>query len=76
MPYTEYVLHDLDQEAKEKPQTYRSERLAVAYGLISTPPGRTSRIKKNLRICGECHNFIKKLSSIENREIIVRDKTT
>ncbi|KAH9692762.1 Octanoyltransferase LIP2p [Citrus sinensis] len=72
----EYVLHDLDQEAKEKPQTCRSERLAVAYGLISTPPGRTSRIKKNLRICGECHNFIKKLSSIENREIIVRDKTT
>lgn len=73
MPYTEYVLHDLDQEAKEKALTCRSERLAVAYGLISIPPSRTLRIIKNLRICGDWHNFIKKLSSIENREIIIRD---
>lgn len=53
---------------------YHSERLAIAYGLISTPPGTTLRIIKNLRICGDCHNFVKILTSIENREIIVRDK--
>lgn len=70
---TRYVLHDLDQEAKEKSLLYHSERLAIAYGLISTPPGTTLRIIKNLRICGDCHNFIKILSNIEKREIIVRD---
>ncbi|KAL5777909.1 hypothetical protein ACOSP7_010835 [Xanthoceras sorbifolium] len=73
VPDTKYVLHDLDQEAKEKALMYHSERLAIAYGLISTPPGTTLRIIKNLRICGDCHNFVKILSSIENREIIVRD---
>lgn len=70
---TGFVSHDLDQEAKEKALLYHSEKLAVAYGLISTPPGTTIRIIKNLRICGDCHSFIKILSNIEKREIIVRD---
>lgn len=73
VPDTRYVLHDLDHEAKERALLYHSERLAIAYGLISTPPGTTLRIIKNLRICGDCHNFIKILSSFEKREFIVRD---
>ncbi|KAL0314745.1 UNVERIFIED_CONTAM: Pentatricopeptide repeat-containing protein, mitochondrial [Sesamum angustifolium] len=73
VPDTRYVLHDLDQEAKERALLYHSERLAIAYGLISTSPGTTLRIIKNLRICGDCHNFIKILSSFEKREFIVRD---
>ncbi|GER37616.1 pentatricopeptide repeat-containing protein [Striga asiatica] len=70
---TRYVLHDTDQEAKERALLYHSERLAIAYGLISTAPGTTLRIIKKLRICGDCHNFIKILSSFEKREFIVRD---
>ncbi|KAG8377706.1 hypothetical protein BUALT_Bualt08G0060700 [Buddleja alternifolia] len=73
VPDTRFVVHDLDQEAKEKSLLYHSERLAIAYGLISTPPGSTLRIIKNLRICGDCHNFIKILSSFEKRVFIVRD---
>ncbi|KAF8406378.1 hypothetical protein HHK36_008465 [Tetracentron sinense] len=73
VPDTRYVLHDIDQESKEKALLYHSERLAIAYGLISTAPGTTLRIIKNLRICGDCHNFIKVLSKIVEREIIVRD---
>lgn len=73
VPDTRFVLHDLDQEAKEKALFYHSERLAIAYGLINTSPGTTLRIMKNLRICGDCHNFIKILSKIEDREFIVRD---
>ncbi|KAK6938764.1 DYW domain [Dillenia turbinata] len=73
VPDTRYVLHDLDEEAKEKALLYHSERLAIAFGLISTAPGTTLRIFKNLRICGDCHNFVKVLSSIEDREFIVRD---
>ncbi|KAK9129983.1 hypothetical protein Sjap_010470 [Stephania japonica] len=73
VPDTKYVVHDIDQEAKEKALMHHSERLAIAYGLISTPPGTTLRIMKNLRICGDCHNAIKFISKIEERQIIVRD---
>ncbi|CAD5314865.1 unnamed protein product [Arabidopsis thaliana] len=73
VPETKYVLHDIDEEAKEKALMHHSERLAIAFGIINTPPGTTIRVMKNLRICGDCHNFIKILSSIEDREIIVRD---
>ncbi|GAB4838931.1 hypothetical protein Ancab_028466 [Ancistrocladus abbreviatus] len=73
VPDTRYVLHDIDQEAKEKALLYHSERLAIAYGLISTPPRTPLRIIKNLRICGDCHNAIKIMSKIVGRELIVRD---
>ncbi|KAL9440825.1 hypothetical protein AB3S75_019489 [Citrus x aurantiifolia] len=73
VPDTRYVLHDIDEEAKEKALQYHSERLAIAYGLISTPPRMPLRIIKNLRICGDCHNAIKIMSKIVGRELIVRD---
>lgn len=73
VPDTRYVLHDIDQEAKEQALMYHSERLAIAYGLISTPARTTLRIIKNLRVCGDCHNAIKIMSKIVGRELIVRD---
>lgn len=73
VPDTRYVLHDIDQEAKEQALLYHSERLAIAYGLISTPARTSLRIIKNLRVCGDCHNAIKIMSKIVGRELIVRD---
>ncbi|KAF7142566.1 hypothetical protein RHSIM_Rhsim05G0083700 [Rhododendron simsii] len=73
VPDTRYVLHDIDQEAKEQALQYHSERLAIAYGLISTPARTPLRIIKNLRVCGDCHNAIKIMSRIVGRELIVRD---
>ncbi|XP_021275450.1 pentatricopeptide repeat-containing protein At2g15690-like [Herrania umbratica] len=73
VPDTRYVLHDIDQKAKEQALQYHSERLAIAYGLISTPARTPLRIIKNLRICGDCHNAIKIMSKIVGRELIVRD---
>lgn len=73
VPDTRYVLHDIDEEEKEKALQYHSERLAIAYGLISTPSRTTLRIIKNLRICGDCHNAIKIMSKVVGRELIVRD---
>lgn len=73
VPDTRYVLHDIDQEAKEQALMYHSERLAIAYGLISTPARTPLRIIKNLRVCGDCHNAIKIMSRIVGRELIVRD---
>ncbi|KAI8570694.1 hypothetical protein RHMOL_Rhmol01G0055600 [Rhododendron molle] len=73
VPDTRFVLHDIDQEAKEQALLYHSERLAIAYGLISTPARMPLRIIKNLRVCGDCHNAIKIMSRIVGRELIVRD---
>ncbi|XXG41625.1 hypothetical protein AAC387_Pa01g2056 [Persea americana] len=58
---------------KENNVESHSEKLAIAFGIINTSPGTTLRISKNLRICGDCHNFTKSVSKITNREIIMRD---
>lgn len=71
---TSYVLHDLGEEEKENALCYHSEKLAVAFGLISTSEGASIQVFKNLRICGDCHVVIKLISKIYNREIIVRDR--
>ncbi|XP_027349168.1 pentatricopeptide repeat-containing protein At3g12770 [Abrus precatorius] len=73
IPHTESVLHDLNYEEKEENLSFHSERIAVAYGLISTAPGTTLRITKNLRACVNCHSAIKIISKLVEREIIVRD---
>ncbi|XP_020591164.1 pentatricopeptide repeat-containing protein At3g49710 [Phalaenopsis equestris] len=52
---------------------HHSEKLAVAFGLISTADGTPILVMKNLRICGDCHNAIKFISKIAGREITVRD---
>lgn len=49
------------------------ERLAIAFGVISTRPGTPIRITKNLRVCGDCHIATKFISKIVMREIIMRD---
>nr|KYP50754.1 Pentatricopeptide repeat-containing protein At3g12770 family [Cajanus cajan] len=73
VPHTESVLHDLNYEEKEENLSFHSERIAVAFGLISTAPGTTLRITKNLRACVNCHSAIKLISKLVEREIIVRD---
>ncbi|XP_057458218.1 pentatricopeptide repeat-containing protein At2g27610 [Lotus japonicus] len=72
-PDTNYVFHDIEDEQKETILSHHSERLAIAFGLISTHPGIPIHIGKNLRVCGDCHNFIKLVSQVEQRYIVVRD---
>ena len=50
-----------------------SERLALGFGLISTPKGITIRVMKNLRMCKDCHEAFKLISDIVERELVVRD---
>ncbi|KAJ9675446.1 hypothetical protein PVL29_024390 [Vitis rotundifolia] len=71
---TGLVLHDIGEEDKENALCHHSEKLAVAFGLISTSEGTPIRVNKNLRICGDCHVVIKLISKIYDREIIVRDR--
>ncbi|KAG7034173.1 Pentatricopeptide repeat-containing protein, partial [Cucurbita argyrosperma subsp. argyrosperma] len=75
IPDTESVLHDLEEEVKEQILRYHSEKLAIAFGLLSTPENTVLRIMKNLRVCNDCHSAIKFISKLVGREIIVRDAT-
>ncbi|KAK4409745.1 Pentatricopeptide repeat-containing protein [Sesamum angolense] len=75
VPHTNYVLHDVEEEQKEQNLSYHSEKLAVAFGIISTPAGAPIKVFKNLRTCVDCHTAIKFISSIAERKIIVRDSS-
>ncbi|KAK4804293.1 hypothetical protein SAY86_004110 [Trapa natans] len=72
-PDAKLVMHDVEQEEGEKFVGFHSEKIAVAYGLMNTGSGMPVRVMKNLRICTDCHNFIKSASQHFGREIIVRD---
>ncbi|PKA50109.1 Pentatricopeptide repeat-containing protein [Apostasia shenzhenica] len=73
VPHTDSALHDLSPEEMEESLCNHSERIAIAYGLISTTPGTTLRITKNLRACVNCHSATKFISKLVKREIVVRD---
>lgn len=73
VPQTNIVLHDLDEEEKERIVLGHSGKLAVAFGLINTAKGETIRITNNLRLCEDCHAFTKLISKFANREILLRD---
>jgi pentatricopeptide repeat protein len=72
-PNTESVLHELSEEEKIEVLRGHSEKLAISFGLLKTTKGATLRICKNLRICVDCHNVAKLISSAVEREIVVRD---
>ncbi|KAJ7518408.1 hypothetical protein O6H91_21G067500 [Diphasiastrum complanatum] len=73
VPDLNLVLHDVEGEQKEDMILYHSEKLAIAFGLISLPQEIPIRIVKNLRVCADCHTAIKFISRVVDREIFVRD---
>ncbi|KAF6134522.1 hypothetical protein GIB67_028543 [Kingdonia uniflora] len=68
-------LHNFGKEEKGNALSYHSEKLAIAFGVLATPPGTTIRVAKNLRICIDCHNFAKVVSSVYKREVVIRDRS-
>ncbi|XP_068321856.1 pentatricopeptide repeat-containing protein At5g48910-like [Pyrus communis] len=73
-PNTTPVLLNMDEEEKQSALRCHSEKIATAFGLISTAAQTTLRIVKNLRICEDCHSSIKLISKIYKRKIVVRDR--
>ncbi|KAI3729401.1 hypothetical protein L6452_18058 [Arctium lappa] len=69
---TEDDVSDILPERREQLLDH-SERLAIAYGLISTDKGSPITIFKNLRACKDCHEFAKHVSMVTGQEIVVRD---
>ncbi|WZZ01875.1 hypothetical protein YC2023_074203 [Brassica napus] len=73
VPETNFVLQDLEGEQMEDSLRHHSEKLALTFGLMTLPLGKVIRIRKNLRICGDCHVFFKLASKLENRSVVIRD---
>ncbi|XP_057951899.1 pentatricopeptide repeat-containing protein At2g03880, mitochondrial [Malania oleifera] len=73
VPDTNFVLQDLEGEQKEDSLQCHSEKLAIVFGMMSLPRDKTVRIKKNIRICGDCHVFAKLVAKMERRYIVIRD---
>ncbi|XP_015578666.2 pentatricopeptide repeat-containing protein At4g13650 [Ricinus communis] len=67
------LLNDEEQEQKDPSVYIHSEKLAIAFGLLSLSDPIPIRVIKNLRVCNDCHTWIKFVSKISNRTIVVRD---
>ncbi|XP_072953606.1 pentatricopeptide repeat-containing protein At5g48910 [Typha angustifolia] len=71
---TTQVLLNVDEEEKKSMLFYHSEKIAIAFGLISTSEGTPLQVVKNLRVCGDCHSSIKLISKLYKRRIVLRDR--
>ncbi|CAL4996516.1 unnamed protein product [Urochloa decumbens] len=67
------LLPDIHPDEQNIPRVYHSERLAIAFGLISTSLCTPLRITQSHRLCRDCHKIIKFLAKVTKREIVVRD---
>ncbi|KAI4326628.1 hypothetical protein MLD38_031919 [Melastoma candidum] len=75
VPIISSELHNLTVEDKGYRLSYHGEKLAIAFGILVTPPGTTLRLANNLRICVDCHEFAKFVSSVYDRMVIIRDRS-
>ncbi|KAG7589768.1 Pentatricopeptide repeat [Arabidopsis suecica] len=70
--------HIEEDEQKEEHLSHHSEKLALAFAVME---GKKSgdcgvnliQIMKNIRICIDCHNFMKLASKLLGKEILMRD---
>lgn len=70
---TSDVLWFVDEEEKEERLQGHSEKLALAFAVVNIPRGTTILIKKNIRVCDDCHAAFKFVSRLINRGITLRD---
>jgi hypothetical protein len=63
----------MEKAAAQRLVGFHSEKLAVAFGLLNTKADSEIVVIKNLRVCGDCHSFLKVVSGIANRAFVVRD---
>ncbi|XAR59374.1 hypothetical protein NMG60_11015196 [Bertholletia excelsa] len=67
-----FLLPDVDEQ-EQGMVLYHSEKLAIAFGLINTPPSTALQLVQSHRICDDCHNAVKLITTVSGREFIVRD---
>ncbi|CAN6934940.1 unnamed protein product [Brassica oleracea] len=82
VPEMRSALQDIEEEEqKEEHLLHHSEKLALAFAVMEgrrrSHDGGVAvnviQIMKNIRICIDCHNFMKLASKLLGKEILVRD---
>ncbi|EXC32783.1 hypothetical protein L484_019897 [Morus notabilis] len=75
VPGLRFALHDVEDESKAESLRVHSEKLAIGLALVHgrLEEKKIIRIFKNLRVCGDCHLFIKGLSKVLKVVFLVRD---
>ncbi|KAK6116720.1 hypothetical protein DH2020_049540 [Rehmannia glutinosa] len=75
VPDTNSVLFDVEEEHKEEQLYHHSEKLALVFSLMNAGGnyGDVIKIIKNIRICLDCHNFMRLASKLVRKVIVVRD---
>lgn len=69
---TKFRLLDVIEKREKSPENH-SVKLAICFGLISTAIRNPVIVRKNTRICEDCHGAAKKISRLTRREILVGD---
>ncbi|RDX65144.1 Pentatricopeptide repeat-containing protein, partial [Mucuna pruriens] len=77
VPELSLALYDTEVEHKEDQLLHHSEKMALAFAIMNEGSlpcgGNVIKIMKNIRICVDCHNFMKLASYLFQKEIVVRD---
>lgn len=66
------LLPDVEVE-EQRGSGCHSEKLAIAFGLISTPRSSLLQVVQGHRVCDDCHGVIKMIATVTKREIVLRD---
>ncbi|MCO5548038.1 hypothetical protein L7F22_001494 [Adiantum nelumboides] len=72
-PKLSWVSRDVPDALKKILLCRHSEKLALACALLNTPQGGSIYIRKNMQMCGDCHDATLFISKIEKRKIVVTD---
>ncbi|XP_076899555.1 pentatricopeptide repeat-containing protein At3g49170, chloroplastic-like [Bidens hawaiensis] len=63
-----------NEESEDKEaRVHHSEEFAVVFGLLKTEKPAAVRVVKSTSMCRDCHSFIKIVSVLTQREIVVKD---
>ncbi|KHN25594.1 Pentatricopeptide repeat-containing protein [Glycine soja] len=77
VPELSLALYDTEVEHKEDQLFHHSEKMALVFAIMNEGSlpcgGNVIKIMKNIRICVDCHNFMKLASYLFQKEIVVRD---
>ncbi|XP_019099815.1 PREDICTED: pentatricopeptide repeat-containing protein At2g25580-like [Camelina sativa] len=68
------VVHDVEQECKERTLLGHSERSAFAHFVLNSPPRAPVTVIKHIRSCVDCHTAFKMMGAIVGRKIFSRDR--
>ncbi|EPS58257.1 hypothetical protein M569_16559 [Genlisea aurea] len=71
-PDTSFVLQEVEEFQKVDFLMHHSAKIAAAFGLLKKGTA-VVRVMKNVRLCGDCHSFLRSASVVCGREIHLRD---